>query len=77
MKKTRMWLYGLALALTFPMTAKAEDLWQVYQLALANDAQYQQAKYAYEAAQQNSPIARSSLLPQIELTGSYTDTRNE
>jgi outer membrane protein len=77
MKKTRMWLYGLALALTFPMTAKAEDLWQVYQLALANDAQYQQAKYAYEAAQQNAPIARSSLLPQIELTGNYTDTRNE
>jgi outer membrane protein len=78
MNNTKKWLIGLAsLAMTLPVTVQAEDLWQVYQLALANDAQYQQARYAYEAAKQSAPIARSSLLPQIELTGSYTDTRNE
>jgi outer membrane protein len=78
MNKTKKWLIGLAsFAMTLPVTAQAEDLWQVYQLALANDATYQQARYAYEAAQQSAPIARSSLLPQIELAGNYTDTRNE
>jgi outer membrane protein len=77
MKKTRMWLFGIALALTFPMSAQAEDLWQVYQMALANDAQYQQAKYAYEAAKASEPLARSNLLPQLNASASISENRTE
>jgi len=58
MKKTRMWLFGLALALTFPM-------------------QYQQAKYAYEAAKASEPLARSNLLPQLNASASISENRTE
>ncbi len=57
--------------------AQAENLTEVYQLALANDAQYQAAKYAYESVQATEPLARSNLLPQLNASAQVFEFRNE
>jgi outer membrane protein len=57
--------------------AQAENLMDVYQLALTNDAQYQAAKYAYESVQASEPLARSSLLPQLNASAQVFENRNE
>ncbi|MDH3695520.1 MAG: TolC family outer membrane protein [Gammaproteobacteria bacterium] len=51
--------------LLLPFSTRADDLWQVYQLALDNDPEYRAARLNYEATQENVPQARSSLLPSV------------
>jgi outer membrane protein len=49
--------------------APRNDLLQIYREALANDATYSAARYQQQAAQERVPQARSSLLPNLGLTG--------
>ncbi|AOU96688.1 hypothetical protein BI364_00435 [Acidihalobacter yilgarnensis] len=48
--------------------AQAADLMQVYQQARANDAQFAAAQQEYKALREARPLARSSLLPQVNLS---------
>lgn len=56
-----------ALVLLAPASAGAFDLWQAYELALANDPEYQAAQAANRATQEQLPQARAGLLPNINL----------
>jgi len=56
-------------------TTHAADLLQVYQQAQHNDMTFKAAKETYLAAQQNNPIARGALLPQLALTANTTYNR--
>jgi len=77
MKNTKKWLLFLvSSAMTLPAFAQDRTLTEVYELALANDAQYQAARYQYESAQQATPIARSALLPQISATAQTFENKN-
>ena len=65
--KIRQAVLGL-LAFGTLQTASAADLMQIYQQARMNDAQFAAAQQQYKALRQNSPIARSALLPQANLS---------
>ena len=58
----------------------AGDLYNIYQLATKQDSQILSSGATLDANRENTPIARSSLLPQLNLigttdyVGSYTDT---
>jgi len=62
----------LALAIAATQITYADDLWQVYQQAAANDAAYQAAKATFLAAKEAVPIAQGALLPSLQLAGSST-----
>ena len=51
--------------------AQAADLLQVYQQALANDAQYASARAALTAGQEKAPQGRAGVLPTVTLSGGY------
>ena len=61
---------GMGLACS--INSYGTDLLQVYQQAALNNATYQAAQATYKATQQDTPIARGELLPQILLTGNVT-----
>ncbi|MHB1545023.1 MAG: TolC family outer membrane protein [Gammaproteobacteria bacterium] len=65
-----------AVALAAPR-GQALDLWTVYQLALHNDPQYQQAMATARASEEASPQALAALLPQVSLTGSVDQANND
>ncbi|MES2740681.1 MAG: TolC family outer membrane protein [Pseudomonadota bacterium] len=54
------------------LKAQAADLVQVYNQALANDAQYASARAALAAGQERVPQGRAGLLPTVALSGSNT-----
>ncbi len=64
MKKTKLYLLVSLFSLA-PFTAHANSLFDVYELALQNDAQLKADKAKYEAGLQNKTISRAGLLPQI------------
>lgn len=73
----------LLAALSFPATSRADDLATLYTLARQNDATFQSARFAFEAAKEKRPEAFSALLPSLGANGSeqktsgrteYTDT---
>ena len=53
---------------------KAADLMEVYRLAQANDAQFESAGFALEAARQKVPQAFSALLPVLGVSGAAGGT---
>src|SRR5450830_2092420 len=59
-------------SMTCSLQAQAADLIQVYQQALANDAQYASARAALSAGMERVPQGLSGLLPQISASGSNT-----
>ena len=61
----RLHFCGLLFALLWAQSAVAEDLLEVYELALENDAELMIAEANYLAAIQALPLAESSELPQI------------
>ncbi|HTF95513.1 MAG TPA: TolC family outer membrane protein [Cellvibrio sp.] len=65
MKKTKLYLLVSLFSLT-PFTANANSLFDVYELALQNDAQLKADKAKYEAGLQNKTISRAGLLPLID-----------
>ena len=77
MKKT---LSTLIIAIASAITsanAQADDLLTVYQQALLNDTVVLKAQAQYEIVKEDIEQARSVLLPQINLSGSYTDGETE
>ena len=52
---------------------KRFDLLTLYREALENDAQYASARFQYQATLEREPQARSALLPNLSLSGSYTE----
>lgn len=66
--------FGL-LAFGTLQTASAADLMQIYQQARMNDAQFSAAQQQYKAQRQNTPIARSPLLPQANLSANVARNR--
>jgi outer membrane protein len=66
-------LIAVLLASAFlSLNARAADLIQVYQQALANDATYASARAALAAGRERVPQGRSLLLPTVGLSGAYT-----
>lgn len=63
----------LALSLLAPLAA-AENLSDVYRLALANDPVYAAAREAYRAGLERLPQARATLLPSLNLTAFARNT---
>jgi outer membrane protein len=59
-------------SLGLTQTAKAEDLWQVYQIAEESDPTLQAAYDLYQANKQALPLAISQMVP--NLSGSYNTT---
>ncbi len=59
------------------LSAQAADLIQVYQQALANDAQYASARAALAAGMEQVPQGLSGLLPQVSASGSNTRNNQE
>ena len=66
-------LIGVLIASAFlSLNAQAADLIQVYQQALANDAQYASARASLAAGQERIPQGLSGLLPSAQISGSNT-----
>ena len=67
----------LALAASLSARAHAEDLLQVWRLALAKDPLYAAARASYRASIEQLPQARADLLPAVnaEVGGAYQETR--
>lgn len=55
--------------------AQATDLMDIYKEAFVRDPVVQQLKAARDAAFANLDVATASLLPQVDVTGSFTGTR--
>ncbi|MCP4406255.1 MAG: TolC family outer membrane protein [Gammaproteobacteria bacterium] len=55
-------------------TASADDLLEIYQLALEKDAQFQSAQASYLAAREAKPQARSFLFPQVNASAGLSRT---
>ena len=60
-------LLSFLLVAAFGLPAQAENLSEVYRLALAYDATYAAAQAGYRAAQEKTPQARAGLLPNASL----------
>ena len=75
MRKTTLSLaIGAFIAAAAAPAAQASDLWDIYQLALKNDATFQQAQANYEATAEDKAIARSGYLPNVTLNGRRSRT---
>ncbi len=74
MKKTKLYLLLSLFSLT-PYTAQANSLFDVYELALQNDAQLKADRARYEAGLENRTIARAGLLPLID--AGYQVSKND
>ena len=76
MKKTK--LYLLVGLISFgPLTASANSLLDIYELALKNDAQLKADTAAYEAAQELRNLNRAGLLPQINASATYSESDSD
>ncbi|MBT2971666.1 MAG: type I secretion protein TolC [gamma proteobacterium symbiont of Ctena orbiculata] len=70
-------LIPILLTLIPVLSAQAEDLMTVYQLALQNDPQLQAAKEQLSAARESKSLARSQLLPTVGLGATYDVVRRD
>ena len=71
-------LFAVLIASAFlTLDAQAADLIQVYQQALANDSAFASARAALAAGRERVPQGRSSLLPSVQVGGSYTRNDSE
>ena len=66
---------AIAFAIALPANG-AESLIEVYQRALQSDPVIREAEANYLATLEASPQARSAILPQLDFTGSYSDTNS-
>lgn len=73
MKGIRVTLLALTLASTVA-TSHAASLRDIYELALANDAQLKAEQAQYKANLETEKLSRAALLPQVNATWDYTDT---
>lgn len=63
--------------LVFSANTTADDLTDIYTLALQNDARLRAAKAAYLANREAKNINRGALLPNLVATGQFTDTDDD
>ena len=63
-------------AITMSWSVHAEDLLDIYKLAVANDAQYQSAAATYEAARLALPVAKTAFKPEIQANGTIGKQRS-
>jgi len=76
MRKTTLSLaMGALITAAAAPAARAADLWDIYQLAVKNDATFQQAYSNYQAQEENGAIARGGYFPNITLNGQRSLTR--
>jgi outer membrane protein len=75
MKKISLSLIAGLMALG-SLTANANSLLEIYQLALENDAQLKADEAAYQGGLQNRTIGRAGLLPQVNATAFYNTAEN-
>ena len=73
----RTMLAGAVVLFTLQGTARGEDLWGVYQIALSRDPAYGAAGYEYQRTKLNLPLARSTLLPALSLRGTAERLRRD
>ena len=73
----RAMLAGVAVLFTLQGTARGEDLWGIYQIALSRDPAYGAAGYEYQRTKLNLPLARSTLLPALSLRGTAERLRRD
>ncbi|MGI9318866.1 MAG: TolC family outer membrane protein [bacterium] len=66
-----------AVAFSTTQQASAEDLWDIYQLALENDATYLAAASDYEAAKLNLPLAKTGFKPFVTTSGTLGRQRSD
>lgn len=66
----RSTIAGIAVLFGLQDAARGDDLWSVYQIALARDATYGAAGYQYQSARLALPLARSAFFPSIRAQGS-------
>ena len=70
--KLKSWVLALGLALaSAAIPVQAVDLLDVYRQALENDPELRRAEAEFRAAEQVRPLARSALLPQIDIGAGY------
>lgn len=69
----RLLRFAAAALFAAPGLASANELLNVYQLALDNDTQLQAARYARDASLEVRPQARSAILPTVSGAYSYTE----
>lgn len=68
--KSKLLTPGIALFLAFyAFSSQASNLVQVYGDAIAHDPTFQKAEATWHAQQQNLPIALSTYLPHVDITG--------
>ena len=76
MKMLRLKRLSIVLAI-IATPASAADLLSVYRDALSQDPVYASARATYEAAKENSPIARAAVLPSIGFAGNVNRINSE
>lgn len=69
-------LSGLALAFA-SLPSNADSLRDIYELALANDAQLKSEEATYLARRETESLARAALLPQVSGSYSYSNSDSE
>jgi outer membrane protein len=71
----RRLLVAIVAAQLFSASCHADNLREIYELALKNDAKLKAAAATYRATVETEKQARSHLLPQLNADGSYTASR--
>lgn len=74
--KTTHTLWCLALLALAPLSASANSLLDIYELALENDAQLEADRAAYDAGQENRTLGRAGLLPRIDATANISTSES-
>ncbi|MFT2089582.1 outer membrane channel protein TolC [Paraglaciecola sp. 2405UD69-4] len=74
MKKTLM---SLLIGVSISTSALADDLYQVYQMAVEKDPTVNRAKADKDEAFEGISVSRANLLPQVSGSVSYTDSTSE
>ena len=77
MKKTTASLLSALALVTISVNVQAENLKQIYDLALENDPQFRAAKATLDAAYESVKITRGDFLPNIDANASYSDTSSD
>jgi outer membrane protein len=67
-------IVGVLLLAGISLSARGEDLLEIYKLAQRNDPTFEAARHAYEAAQEKIPQARAGLFPVLNLNGNDNAT---
>jgi outer membrane protein len=70
-------LFATTSLLLFSLTGRAENLTEIYDLALANDPQLRAANAAYLAGKESAAIGRAGLLPTVNAEAEYSEADSD